>query len=99
MDHAGGDARAAGEGSSGQQGCLDILAAVLDLHPEQVAPSPVQVTLLPRLLTPPPEPVVDGDDDGEEVGHLSSLLGQIQSFIWSVLSSFLGEDLGFCFPA
>ncbi|XP_044360390.1 uncharacterized protein [Triticum aestivum] len=67
MDHTGGDARATGEGSSGWQGRLDVLATVLDLHLEEVAPSPVQVNLLPRLLTPPTDHVVDDDDEGEEV--------------------------------
>uniref|UniRef100_M8B3A9 Uncharacterized protein n=1 Tax=Aegilops tauschii TaxID=37682 RepID=M8B3A9_AEGTA len=50
----------AGEGPRGQQGGLDVLAVVLDLHPEQVTPL---LQLLPPLL----EPMVDGDDEREEV--------------------------------
>ncbi|XBI53768.1 hypothetical protein VPH35_035933 [Triticum aestivum] len=70
----------AGEGSSQQQGGLDVVDHVqapvqVSPTPEQVAPSPEQVTPLPRHLPPLPrhlppllQPVVnvDGDDDEEE---------------------------------
>ncbi|XBJ09105.1 hypothetical protein VPH35_014245 [Triticum aestivum] len=59
----------AGEGSSRQQGGLDVVDHVQALHPVQVAPTLEQVTPLPRHLPPLPQPIVnvDGDDDGEEV--------------------------------
>ncbi|KAI5013669.1 hypothetical protein ZWY2020_037713 [Hordeum vulgare] len=71
----------ASEGSSGQQGNLDVIDDIQALPPEQlapppeqvaptpkqVAPPPKQVTPLPRHLPPLPQPVVDGNDDGEEV--------------------------------
>ncbi|XBI12625.1 hypothetical protein VPH35_139468 [Triticum aestivum] len=72
-----------GEGSSRQQGVLDVVDHVQALHPVQVAPTPEQVAPPPEQVTPPPEQVtpvprhlpllpqpivhVDGDDDGEEV--------------------------------
>ncbi|KAE8815116.1 hypothetical protein D1007_07437 [Hordeum vulgare] len=56
----------AGEGSSGQQGGLDIVDDVQALLSEQLGPTPKQVTPLPQHLPPVPQPVVDGDDDGEE---------------------------------
>ncbi|XBJ14152.1 hypothetical protein VPH35_006236 [Triticum aestivum] len=70
-----------GEGSSRQQGGLDVIDHVqapmqVSPTPEQVAPPPEQVTPLPRHLPPLPchfpplpQPVVniDGDDDEEEV--------------------------------
>ncbi|KAI5000969.1 hypothetical protein ZWY2020_010928 [Hordeum vulgare] len=48
-----------GEELSGQQGGLDVFDDVQALPPEQVTP-------LRPLLPPLPQPVVDGDDDGEE---------------------------------
>uniref|UniRef100_M8C5P4 Uncharacterized protein n=1 Tax=Aegilops tauschii TaxID=37682 RepID=M8C5P4_AEGTA len=53
----------ASEGSSRQQGGLDVVDHVQALHPVHVAPRPEQVA------PPPEQPVVnvDGDDDGEEV--------------------------------
>ncbi|XBH71332.1 hypothetical protein VPH35_098797 [Triticum aestivum] len=77
---------AAGEGSSMQQGSLDVVDHVQALHPvqlaptpEQVAPPPEQVTPLPRHLPHLLQPVinVDGDDDGEEVAPLASLPEQV----------------------
>ncbi|KAE8801189.1 hypothetical protein D1007_23215 [Hordeum vulgare] len=84
----------AGEGSSGQQGGLDVVDDVQALPPEQVAPplelvapTPEQVTPLPRHLPPLLQPVVDGDDNGEEASHLTPIFGNIlgllvQSFIY-----------------
>uniref|UniRef100_M8CC23 Uncharacterized protein n=1 Tax=Aegilops tauschii TaxID=37682 RepID=M8CC23_AEGTA len=65
----------AGEGSSQQQGGLDVVDHVQALHPVQVAPTPEQVTPLPCYLPPLSQPVVnaDGDNDGEEVAPLASL--------------------------
>ena len=80
----------AGEGSSQQQGGLDVVDHVQALHPvqvaptpEQVAPPPEQVTPLPRHLPPLPQPIVnvDGDDDGEEVSHLTPIFGNILGFL------------------
>ena len=82
----------AGEGSSRQQGGLDVVDHVqapvqVSPTPEQVAPPPEQVTPLPRHLPPLPrhlpplpQPVVnvDGDDDEEEV---SPILGNILGFL------------------
>ncbi|XBJ14154.1 hypothetical protein VPH35_006238 [Triticum aestivum] len=81
-----------GEGSSRQQGGLDVIDHVqapmqVSPTPEQVAPPPEQVTPLPRRLPPLPchfpplpQPVVniDGDDDEEEV---SPILGNILGFL------------------
>nr|CDM86070.1 unnamed protein product [Triticum aestivum] len=61
----------AAEWLSGQQGSLDIFDDVHALYPEQVAPTPEQVTSLPRHPPPLPQPVVDSDDDGEEVATLA----------------------------
>lgn len=68
----------AGEGSSRQQGGLDVVDHVQ--APVQVSPTPEQVTPLPRHLPPLPQPVVnvDGDDDEEEV---SPILGNILGFL------------------
>ncbi|KAE8789368.1 hypothetical protein D1007_36467 [Hordeum vulgare] len=63
----------AGEGSSGQQGGLDVVDDVEALPPEQVTP-------VPRHLPPLPQPVVDEDDDGEEVSHLTPIFGNILGF-------------------
>ncbi|KAI4964389.1 hypothetical protein ZWY2020_005858 [Hordeum vulgare] len=78
----------AGEGSSGQQGGLDVVDDVEALPPEQVAPPPEQVTPVPRHLPPLPQPVVDEDDDGEEVSHLTPIFGNILGFLFSPLSIF-----------
>ncbi|KAI4984204.1 hypothetical protein ZWY2020_046592, partial [Hordeum vulgare] len=56
-----------GEGSSEQQGGLDVVVDVHALPREHVAPPSEQVTPLPCHLPPLPQPVVDDDDDGEEV--------------------------------
>ena len=68
----------AGEGSSQQQGGLDVVDHVQ--APVQVSPTPEQVTPLPRHLPPLPQPVVnvDGDDDDEEI---SPILGNILGFL------------------
>ncbi|XBI21994.1 hypothetical protein VPH35_063064 [Triticum aestivum] len=80
----------AGEGSSRQQGGLDVFDHVqapvqVSPTPEQVAPPPEQVTPLPRHLpplpqpvTPPvPEPMVVGDVNKEDVAPLASLPEQV----------------------
>ncbi|XBH63299.1 hypothetical protein VPH35_117317 [Triticum aestivum] len=69
----------AGEGSSRQQGGLDVVDHVQALHLVQVAPTPEQVTPLSRHLPPLPQPVVNvvDDDGGEEVAPLASLPEQV----------------------
>ncbi|KAI5006894.1 hypothetical protein ZWY2020_042106 [Hordeum vulgare] len=89
----------AGEGLSGQQGCLDVLVVVHGLHPHKVGPPPDQVTPQPRQLPPLTQTMVDAydDDDGEAVTHLTSIFCEIKSSLWLVFFSFSGEGKGFCF--
>ena len=66
---------------------------------DQVAalvPQTEQVSPLPRVTPPVPEPVVVGDVNKEDVSHLSPLFFcKILGVLWSVLLSIFGEVQGF----
>ena len=60
-----------------------------------LAPQTEQVSPLPRVTPPVPEPVVVGDVNKEDVSHLSPLKKfKILGVLWSVISSIFGEGQG-----
>ena len=66
---------------------------------DQVAalvPQTEQVSPLPRMTPPVPEPEVVGDVNKDDVYHLSPLIFcKILGVLWSVLFSISGEGQGF----
>ena len=61
-----------------------------------LAPQTKQVSPLPRVTPPMPEPVVVGNVNKEDVSHLSHLKNfKILGVLWSALLSIFGEGQGF----
>ena len=61
-----------------------------------LAPQTEQVSPLPRVKPPVPEPVVVGDVNEEDISHLSPLIFcKILDVLWSVILSIFGEGQGF----
>ena len=63
-----------------------------------LAPQTEQVSPLPRVTPPVPEPVVAGNVNKGDVSHLSPLVFcKILGVLWSLLFSIFGEGQGFFF--